>query len=84
MGFLCCSLLEAMDPLSEELADILPCTVAKEVGKEREEGGLDMGDMIELQTMVCEDMTITETEKDLCISDPIQVELTVDHGLMLV
>ena len=60
MGFLCCSLLEAMDPLSEELADILPCTVAKEVGKEREEGGLDMGDMIELQTMVCEDFTILE------------------------
>ena len=64
MGFLCCSLLEAMDPLSEELADILPCTVAKEVGKEREEGGLHRGDMIELQTMVCEDMTITETEKE--------------------
>ena len=59
MGFLCCSLLEAMDPRSEELADILPCTVAKEVGKEREEGGphsgdtIDMWDMIELQTMVC-------------------------------
>ena len=48
MGFLCCSLLEAIDPLSEELADILPCTVAKEVGKESEEGGLDSGDTIEL------------------------------------
>ena len=45
MGFLCCSLLEAIDPLSEEFADILPCTVAKEVGKEREEGGLDRGDI---------------------------------------
>ena len=62
MGFLCCSLLEAIDPLSEEFADILPCTVAKEVGKEREEGGLDRGDTIELQTMVCEDMTITEKD----------------------
>ena len=58
MGFLCCSLLEARDPLSEELADILPCTVAKEVGKEREEGGLDMGDKIELQTMVRKYFTI--------------------------
>ena len=63
MGFLCCSLLEAIDPLREELADILPCTVAKEVGKEREEGGLDSGDTIELQTMVCKDMTITEETK---------------------
>ena len=52
--------MEATDPLSEELADILPCTVAKEVGKEREEGGLDSGDIVELHTMVCEDMTITE------------------------
>ena len=51
-----------MDPLSEELADILPCTVAKEVGKEREEGGLDSRDILELQTMVCEDMTITEKD----------------------
>ena len=59
MGFLCCSLLEAIDPLSEELADILPCTVAKEVGKEREDGGLDSGDIIDLQMMVCENMTIT-------------------------
>ena len=53
-----------MDPLREEFADILPCTVAKEVGKEREEGGRDRGDIIEFQTMVCEDMTITETEKE--------------------